>query len=261
LPTHRVKAKAPLGACVFALTLACLFLPSATIVSAGEPPWTDLFADGLQAFKTPHDGWVQVGGVALDSENPRKLFGTDGKGVWYNGPKGSARNLYTKQKFGDLEIAFEFVMSKGSNSGVKFHGHYEIQLADSLGKKTVTGSDCGGIYPRAEAKPTYHSIDKGVAPKVNACKAPGEWQTLHAVFLAPRFNPQGKKIANARIARATLNGQVIHRDQELQWPTGDRWRGPEFPEGVLMLQADHGPVAFRNVKVRTPKNGVAADGR
>lgn len=234
-----------------------MVLTLATTLRADEPPWTDLFADGLAAFKTPHDGWAHVSGVALDPKNPRKLLGADGTGVWYNGPKGNARSLFTKKKFGDLEITLDFVMSKGSNSGVKFHGHYEIQLADSFGKKTVTGSDCGGIYPRAEAKPTYHSIDKGVAPKVNACKAPGEWQTLHAVFLAPRFDAQGKKIANARIVRATLNGQVIHLDQELQWPTGDRWRGPEFAEGVLMLQADHGPVAFRNVKVRPP----AGDGR
>jgi hypothetical protein len=233
--------------------LAVLVFLSSGGVTAGEPAWTDLCADGLQAFKTPHDGWVQVGGVALDPKNPRKLLGSDGRGAWYNGPKGSARNLFTKQKFGDLEISLEFMMSKGSNSGVKFHGHYEIQLADSFGKKTVTGSDCGGIYPRAEAKPRYHSIDKGVAPKVNACKAPGEWQTLHAIFQAPRFDAQGKKTASARIVRATLNGEVIHLDQELQWPTGDRWRGPEFAEGIFMIQADHGPVAFRNVKVRTPR--------
>jgi hypothetical protein len=243
--------------CVHLLMLAFAFLAFAGVIRADEPPWTDLLADGLGAFKAPHDGWAQTGGVTLDPKNPRKLSGVEGKGVWYNGPKGSARNLFTKQKFGDLEITLDFVMSKGSNSGVKFHGHYEIQLADSFGKKTVTGSDCGGIYPRAETKPTYHSIDKGVAPKVNACKAPGEWQTLHAVFQAPRFDAQGKKIASARIARATLNGQVIHVDQELQWPTGDRWRGPEFAEGVLMIQADHGPVAFRNVKVRTP----GGDGR
>src|SRR2546429_628736 len=82
-----------------------------------------------------------------------------------------------------------------------------------------------------------------------ACKAPGEWQTLDVVFHAPRFDKDGKKIKNAMIAKATLNGQVIHEDQELKTPTGDRWQNKEMFEGPLMLQADHGPVAIRNMKV------------
>ena len=36
-------------------------------------------------------------------------------------------------------------------------------------------------------------------------------------------------------------------------PTGDRWKNAEMAEGPLMLQADHGPVAFRNMKVREVK--------
>jgi hypothetical protein len=30
---------------------------------------------------------------------------------------------------------------RGANSGVKFHAHYEIQIYDSHGVKTPTGSD------------------------------------------------------------------------------------------------------------------------
>src|SRR5205085_1329042 len=135
-------------------------------------------------------------------------------GVWFNG-NNKAKNLYTKQKFADVEVHLEFNLSKGSNSGVKFHGHYEIQLQDSFGKKELTGEDCGGIYPRAEAKPKYHHLDKGIAPKVNACKPHGQWQTLEVTFRAPRFDAAGKKVQNARIVRAVLNGQVIHTEQEL----------------------------------------------
>ena len=221
-------------------------------LSADEAPWNPLMAKDLAAFKTPHAEWQQVGDVGLDVANSRKLVGKEGAGAWYNGPKGRTNNLFTKQKYGDLEISLEFMMSKGSNSGIKFHGHYEIQICDSFGKKEVNGEDCGGIYPRAEAKPRYHHIDKGIAPKVNACKAPGEWQTLEAIFRAPHFDKDGKKIAHAKIVLAKFNGQVIHENQELLTPTGDRWKGPEMAEGPLMIQADHGPVALRNVKVRRP---------
>ncbi len=119
--------------------------------------------------------------MSASTRRTRRRFVSDrGKGVRVNG-KGS-KNLYTKQKFGDVELHLEFNLPKGSNSGVKFHGHYEIQLCDSFGKKEVHGEDCGGIYPRAEARPRYHHIDKGVAPKVNACKPAGQWQTLAVTF-------------------------------------------------------------------------------
>jgi hypothetical protein len=154
-------------------------------------------------------------------------------------------------QFGDIELHLEFLIPKGANSGVKFHGHYEIQIYDSFGKKKqLTGEDCGGIYPRAESRPFYQHIDKGIPPRVNAARAPGQWQTLEAIFVAPRFDESGKKVANARLLKVLLNGQLIHDNVELQWPTGDRWKNKEFARGPLMLQGDHGPVAFRNVRVR-----------
>ena len=176
-----------------------------------------------------------------------------GQRHFYNGPKGRSNDLYTKEKYGDLEVHVEFLIPKGSNSGIKLHGHYEIQIEDSYGIKKPKGSDCGGVYPRAEAKPRYHHIDDGIAPKVNACKPAGEWQTLDIEFVAPRFDKNGKKIANARLPKVLLNGIVIHENVELLTPTGDRWRGLEMAEGPLMLQGDHGPVAFRNLRLRQPQ--------
>lgn len=232
---------------VFAVVLTGI-VPTAA--RSGDKDWVDVFANKLEFFKAPYGDWTAVEGVSLDDKNPRKFTAQEGKGVFYNGPKGRANNLYSKNKFGDLEVHLEFVVPKGSNSGIKFHGHYEIQIMDSFGVKNPKGSDCGGIYPRAEAKPRYHHIDDGIPPKTNACKAPGEWQTLDAIFLAPRFDTDGKKIANARLPKVLLNGVLIHDNVELLTPTGDRWRGPEMAEGPLMLQGDHGPVAFRNMKIR-----------
>jgi hypothetical protein len=229
-----------------AVAALCLLLVGTT--NGGDQGWVDLSADGLEAWRTPQGDWRNVADVALDPDSPRKFVGKEGKGVWLNTSK--ARNLYTKQKFADVELHLEFNLPKGSNSGVKFHGHYEIQLYDSFGKSELTGEDCGGIYPRAELKPRYTHIDKGIAPKVNACKPPGQWQTLDVVFHAPRFDEAGKKVKNARVVRALLNGRLIHEEQELLTPTGDRWKSAEMFEGPLMLQADHGPVAFRNIRVR-----------
>jgi hypothetical protein len=100
-------------------------------------------------------------------------------------------------------------------------------------------------------QPRYHHIDDGVAPRSNAARRSGEWQTLDIVFQAPRFDKQGKKTANARFVKVVLNGQVIHEDVEVECPTGNAWRlSKEVASGPLLLQGDHGPVAFRNVRVR-----------
>ena len=74
--------------------------------------------------------------------------------------------------------------------------------------------------------------------------------SAQAITETTRTLGDGNKIKNARIVKALLNGQVIHENQELLTPTGDRWKDAEMFEGPLMLQGDHGPVAFRNMRVR-----------
>lgn len=233
------------------LALVCTLWLLASPLPADEGAWTVLVGDKAdKVWKESLGGWLYAGGVAVDEKNPRRLTTTPGTGVFVNGKTGRERDLTTRASYGDLEVELEFFMPRGSNSGIKFHSVYEIQLCDSYKKKTLTGSDCGGIYPRAEMKPVYHSIDKGIPPTTNACKAPGQWQKLHVLFLAPRFDADGKKTANARIVRARLNDVVIHEDVELKWPTGHNWRKAEVARAPLLVQGDHGPVAFRNFRVR-----------
>ena len=203
----------------------------------------------LEAWQKLDNLWLLAGSVGTDPDNPKRLSAKAGKEILVNGKKGRARDLLSKQAFGDVEVHIEFLIPKGSNSGVKLQGLYEIQICDSWGIKAPKGSDCGGIYPRAELKPAYHYLDKGVPPRVNACKKPGEWQTLDICFQAPRFDADGKKIANARFLKVIFNGQVIHENVEIATPTGHAWHDKESSTGPLLLQGDHGRVAFRNVRV------------
>ncbi len=213
--------------------------------------WVELTPGNLDAWRPPRGQWQFVEGVRLDAEHPRRLRGEgEGGDILLNGPIGRTGNLLTKQDFGDVELHVEFVVPKGSNSGVKLHGHYEIQIADSWGRDTPKASDCGGIYPRAELLPSYHHIDEGYPPKRNASKAPGEWQTLDIVFRAPRFDAGGKKIADAKFVKVALNGQVVQEDQSIPCPTGHAWHNKEVATGPILLQGDHGPCAFRNIRVR-----------
>jgi hypothetical protein len=233
---------------------ATLLLPLALAMPgrSEEGGWTALSggAKALESWKEPTGTWMIADEVGIDPQNPKRLAAKPGTKILVNGPTGNTKNLVSKQSFGDIELHLEFLVPQRSNSGVKFEGLYEIQIFDSWGVKTPTASDCGGIYPRAELEPKYHHIDKGVPPRTNASRPPGEWQTLDVIFLAPRFDAQGKKIANARFVKVVLNDTVIHENVELKTPTGHAWRDQEVPRGPLLFQADHGPVAFREIRVR-----------
>jgi hypothetical protein len=120
-------------------------------------------------------------------------------------------------------------------------GEYEVQILDSFGKPDdkLGPGDMGGIYHTA-------------APKKNACKKPGEWQKFVIDFQAPKFEGE-KKTANGKFIKVTLNDVVIHENVEVKESTGGGLTGKEHPTGPLMFQGDHGPVAFRNIKI-TPRN-------
>ena len=90
----------------------------------------------------------------------------------------------------------------------------------------------------------------GVGPAAtNACKQPGEWQKYVIEWQAPKFDEEGKKTANAKFIKVELNGKTLHENVELKGPTGGALRNKEAARGPIMFQGDHGPVAFRNLKI------------
>lgn len=207
----------------------------------------------FSAFRGPVGEWTINGNVTLDPADSKKLAGVPGTGAALNGDKGNTRHLVTQAEYGDVEVELEFMVSKGSNSGVYFQGRYEIQILDSWGVKTPQHSDCGGIYQRWREEPGIADADRGFEgrpPRVNASRAPGEWQRYEVQFRAPRFDADGNKIANAVFVRVAHNGVVIHENQEVTGPTRAAMFADEQPTGPIMLQGDHGPVAFRNLRVR-----------
>ncbi|HEY1191814.1 MAG TPA: DUF1080 domain-containing protein [Gemmata sp.] len=154
--------------------------------------------------------------------------------------KGGGTDIYTEEKFGDIHLEIEFMVPKGSNSGIYLMGEYEVQVLDSYGKPDdkLTQGDLGALYSAA-------------APKKNASKKPGEWQKFVIDFQAPRFEG-GKKTANAKFIKVVLNDVVLHENVEMKQQTPGGLTGKEAATGPLMFQGDHGPVAFRNIKV-TPR--------
>jgi hypothetical protein len=213
-------------------------------------PQTLAAQDGFNVWRLPNGEWYEANEAILDPENPRRLVGKPGNGVLINGLIGKTNSLVTRKQFQDVQLHLEFLVAEGSNSGISFHGNYEIQILDSAHVEKPTGAHCGGIYPRAEAEPTYHHIDAGSPPRVNAAKPPGQWQTLDVIFQSPRFDENGSKISNAKFVRVVHNGLVIQEDVELAWANGANWDRPQRPRGPVIIQGDYGPIAIRNATVR-----------
>ena len=190
--------------------------------------------------------WMTVRSVRLDNANPKTLGFEAGQGaVLLNGPKEKTVNLVSDEKFGDCELYVEFMIPKGSNSGIYVQGLYEIQIFDSYGVAQPKDTDCGAIYHRwIDNKPVG-----GSAPRVNASLPPGSWQSFHAWFQAPRFT-DGKKTQDALFIRVVQNGKVVQENVSVNGGTRSHLPLEEASINPLMLQGDHGPVAFRNLYVR-----------
>ncbi len=224
--------------------------------AAADGTWVGIItAEGPTGIADIGKNLTWCGDVQLKPDS-KELAAVPGKGVVAALSKydyGDANNLLSRQAFGDCVVQLEFLIGKGSNSGVKLQQRYEIQLYDSHGKEKPTATDCGGIYPhwvfRSGGGLKY--IDAGVPPTMNAARPAGQWQTLRIVFKAPRFDAKGKKTENARFESVVLNDQEIHRDVEIDSPTGNASTPlPEVAKAPLLLQLDHGAVAFRNVRVK-----------
>jgi len=217
----------------------------------GMDAWTTAPMHANKNFK---DKWAHVGSVRAPDQKTKKLISEPGKGIIVNGDGGRACNIVTKKPHGDIEAHIEFMVPKGSNSGVYFMGRYEIQVFDSFGVETPKHSDCGGIYQRWDPKRGKGKMGfEGQPPRVNASRAPGQWQSFDVIFRAPRFDADGKKIENAKFIKVVHNGKVIHENAQVTGPTRSGTFNDEKPTGPLMIQGDHGPVAYRNIRIRPIK--------
>ncbi len=199
-----------------------------------------------RAGTAPSDAVVLFDGSDLDAWS-----GRDGDAQWTLEQGAAVVNgtgdIQTRELFGDVQLHLEFATpakvegdSQGrGNSGIFFLGRYEIQLLDSYDNPSYADGQAAALYGQ-------------FPPLVNACRKPGEWQTIDIVFHAPRFTDDG---ALERPATATVfhNGVLVHHRQEFLGATRHRQvasYAPHEAEGPIKLQ-DHGnPMRFRNIWAR-----------
>ena len=101
---------------------------------------TEIPLNDLGAFKNPSTNWTIVGGISGDYQ-ATTLTSTEGKGILYGTAKGAKYqandDLFFKLEHGDIKLSLDFMIPKGSNSGVYLQGRYEVQILDSWLKKEI----------------------------------------------------------------------------------------------------------------------------
>ena len=217
--------------------------------------FSDISFTNLDAFQQPGKNWIISSDAGADFTKDGDIHSISGTGAVVNivTPKNHS-HLITKENFGDLALELDFMMAKNSNSGVYLQGRYEVQLFDSWTKLNPTFSDCGGIYQRwDDSRGNNNEGYEGIAPLMNVAKAPGLWQHLKVIFRAPKFDEKGNKISNAVFEQVYLNGALVQAQVAVTGPTRSSMLEDEQPTGPLMLQGDHGNIAFRNIHFATPE--------
>lgn len=189
--------------------------------------------------------------VLFDGRDLSGWTGRDGEAKWkvQDGwmevvPK--TGNIWTRRDLGDGHYHVEWTAptaishrSQGrGNSGVFLLRLYEVQVLDNYQNPTYADGTAGAIYGQ-------------FPPLVNACRAPGEWNTYDIFWFGPRFEGD-RLIAPARIT-VVFNNLPTQICRELMGPTKYRkiasYR-PHPPAAPLELQDHNNPVRFRNIWFR-----------
>jgi hypothetical protein len=276
-----MNVNAPRLACLVRLVL--LLTPACTAATAAPPKpqdqkfssadgWKPLFngrnLEGWK-FRNPQakKAWLECDDVRVDPANPARLLpvgvGGSSSAALLCGGDGRGSDIMTVEDFYDYQLHLEFTVPKGSNSGVYNRGLFEIQVFDSFGVQQLAFHDCGALYERA-------------IPRENLSKPPGHWQSFDITM-------KGKKIS------LLWNGKPVYEDMDVRYGETDRagferlnkenaakpealrvklreengkyvgyfgeggtrsgLEGPDRP-GPILLQGDHGPVAYRNMYIR-----------
>lgn len=244
------------------MSLAALgpWLPLATLIVAAT------IGQACQAVPSPH---VQTTGnapsdafVLLGGESAELLRDTNGKACSWPYTRGvltcapthqeQQQGVWTALHFADAQIHCEFRVPRRGNSGLYFHGLYEMQILDTF----TTGSP----QPTSATGEFYGFSE----PLAFASRAFDTWQSYDIVFRAGKRSEDRREQAPGSIT-AFLNGVLVQDHQPFRKPASEFaplvFRTTAYVDsirrsvrstgcGPLQLQ-DHGSrVQFRNLWIR-----------
>jgi hypothetical protein len=148
------------------------------------------------------------------------------EGILENNPPST--DLVSRKKFTDFFLTAEVYLPEKSNSGIYLRGRYEVQLNNMPPDKTGDTGKMGALY--------------GFLAPDTLFATPGDrWYSFEITLIG-------------RCVTVKLNDILIINQREIPGITGGALDSNEGDPGPIMLQGDHGPVKFRNMKIRPAVN-------
>lgn len=157
------------------------------------------------------------------------------------------KNLDTKEKFGAIQLHFEWKLpngievdgQKGGNSGCFLMGLYEVQILQSHNNKTYPDGQAGALYGQ-------------LPPLVNATSPQGEWNSYDITFVPPVYE-DGAVVTPAKVT-VIHNGVVLQNGESYLGPTMHK-KLASYPKnhpetGPISFQFHGDPMEYRNIWVR-----------
>lgn len=240
-------------------SLASSLLPLALMVfcqpALAENEWGNLLAEGrTDAWRSARDGSFPRGGWTLDEGvlTVRKSGGEESRG---------GGDIITRKRYANFELKFEFRLTTGANSGVKFFVQPDLAPIDKVtGKPVPIGSAIGpefqilddAVHPDAKAgrdgNRTVGSLyDLIPAPAGKVVKPVGEWNAGRIVARGSRVEFWLNGVKTVEFDRnSPAFRDLVSQSKYKAIPDFAAWS-----DGHILLQ-DHGDeVSFRELWIRT----------
>jgi len=180
-------------------------------------------ADSKDGYRLLFNG-SDLNGWKLRNAGGNKSWSAQ-NGMLVNTPGDHGNDLVTEEKFRDFTIRYEYMVPKGSNSGLYLRGRHEIQILEDSDAKGPSMGGNGSIYSVKVASD-------------HVSRKAGDWQFAQVTI-------KGNRVT------VFLNGVKIHDNVEINKATGGELDANVDQPGPIMLQGDHGAVAFRNIRIKT----------
>jgi len=158
---------------------------------------------------------------------------------------GEGGDIVSEDEYQDFELAFEWRVAPGANSGLMFHVGEQREYPWETGPEFQildNGAHPDGREPKTSAGSNYAMH----APRADVTHAPGEWNQARLIVLGPHVEHwlNGEKLLEYELWSDDWKSRVA----ACKWK--DRPDYGTLKRGRIALQ-DHGDwVAFRNMRLK-----------